>query len=227
MTYTEIQADVDFLADTDSVTYPVADKTRNANLALNEASAIIIGCDGTWQWDDTNYTTLPIGVTDLVSGQQQYRYDATQLYVEGMENKDASGNWKKLIPIDLYTEQTTSITDFMKSTGTPTHYDLVGDIVFLYPSPNYSQSSSLKVFYQRKAQAFTISDTTKEAGFAPHLHRFISISVAYDWAVAKQHPKQVSLLNEKNRYIEMIKKVYSKRDKTERPKLQIINQNNK
>ncbi len=227
MTYTDIQADVDFLAGTDSVTYPVADKTRNANLALSEASAIIIGCDGTWQWDDTNYTTLPIGTTDLVSGQQQYKYDATQLYVEDMEIKDANGKWTKLIPIDLYTEETTTITDFMSSSGTPTHYDLVGDVVFLYPSPNYSQSASIKVFYQRKAEAFTTGDTTKEAGFAPHLHRFISISMAYDWAVSKQHAKQAFFLNEKNRYIEMIKKFYSKRNMTEKPKLQIINQNNK
>jgi len=227
MTYTDLQLDVDFLVDTDSVTYPVVDKTRNANFALDEATAIIIGCDGTWQFDDSNYTDLPIGTAKIWSNRQDYSFAGDHLYVEAVEILDTNGKWTKLIPIDLYKEETISITDFMNSSGTPTYYDKVADSLFLYPKPNYTQDSSLKVHFQRKIEHFTTSDTTKEAGFANHLHRFISISMAYDWAVAKQHTKQQFLLNEKNRYIEMIKKFYSIRVKDEKPRLQIIQQNNK
>lgn len=227
MTYTDLQLDTDFLVDTDSVTYPVIDKTRNANFALDEATAIIIGCDGTWQFDDSNYTDLPIGTAKIWSNQQDYSFSGEHLYIEAVEVLDTNGKWIKLIPIDLYKEETLSITDFMNSSGTPTYYDKVADSLFLYPKPNYTQDSSLKVHFQRKIEHFTTSDTTKQAGFAPHLHRFISISMAYDWAVAKQHAKQSFLLNEKNRFIEMIKKFYSIRIKDEKPRLQIIHQNNK
>lgn len=69
MDYDTLKADVDFLVDTDSNTYSVVDKTRNFNIALDELTGIIIGCDGTWQWDDTNYTDLPIGTSTLTTSQ--------------------------------------------------------------------------------------------------------------------------------------------------------------
>lgn len=228
MTYSDLQLDTDFLVDTDSVTYPVINKTRNANFALDEATAIIIGCDGTWQFDDSNYTDLPIGSTHIISGQKDYSFSDEHLNIEAIEVKDTDGKWIQLSPIDLYdTEKWGSISDFMNQTGTPQYYDKVGDSIFLYPTPNFSQDDSLRAHFQRKIEHFTTSDTTKEAGFAKHLHRFISISMAYDWAVAKQHTKQNFLLNEKNRYIEMIKTFYSKRVKDEKPRLQVIYQNNK
>lgn len=228
MTYDQLKADVDFLVDTDSTTYPVADKTRNFNFALDEITGVIIGCDGTWQFDDTNYTDLPIGTTDLNSNQQDYTFDNDHLYIEDIEIKNQEGKWKRLKPIDLYTDtQETSITDYKNTTGEPEYYDKAGSTIFLYPAPSYTQEQSLRAFFQRKIEHFTEADTTKEAGFAPHLHRYLSVSVAYDWAIAKQHTKQNFLLNEKNRYIELIKKFYSKREKDVRPRLNVIYQDNK
>jgi len=231
MDYTTLQADVDFLVDTDTNTYSVADKTRNFNIALDEVSGIIIGCDGEWQWDDSNYTDLPIGVATLTAGQQDYSFADEHLFINAIEIKDINGNWTRLKPIDLYPEYNlqskSSITDYMSTNGVPEYYDKVGDSIFLYPAPNYTQAASLKAYFQRKAEPFTTADTTKKPGFANNLHRFLSISVAYDWAVAKQHAKQNWLLNEKNRYITMIKQMYSKRDKDVRPKMKANVENNK
>ena len=231
MNYQDLQADVDFLVDTNSVIYTVADKTRNFNLALDELSGVIIGCDGTWQWDDSNYTDLPIGVTSIVNNQQDYSFADEHLTIEALEIKDASGNWTRLKPINLYPEFNEalrgSITSFMSTPGMPEYYDKVGDSVFLYPIPNYTQAESLKAFFQRKADPFTTADTTKEPGFAKHLHRYLSISVAYDWAVAKSHPKMNFLLNEKERYKKMIMDFYTKRIKDEVRRLKPLYQNNK
>lgn len=228
MDYTTLQADVDFLVDTDSNTYTVADKTRNFNRALDEISGIIIGCDGSWQWDDTNYTDLPIGTADLISNQQDYSFASELLVLEAVEIKDTNGKWKRLKAVDLYPDYNQmSITDYMSADGLPEYYDKAGDSVFLYPAPNYSQTASIKVYFQRKAEPFTTSDTVKQPGFASHLHRFLSVSVAYDWAVAKQHSKMNWLLNEKNRYIQLIKDFYSKRVKDVRKRLNVLQQNNK
>ena len=205
--------DVDFLVDTDSVTYIIEDKTRNFNLALSEITGLIIGCDGTWQWDDSNYTDLPIGTTSLQSSQVDYSFNDVFLSMEAVEVKDQHGNWKRLKPIDLYPdynrESKTSITDYLKTPGAPQYYDKIGSSVFIYPPANYTQTDSLKTFYQRKASEYTISDTSKQAGFAPHLHRVLSLSVAYDWAVSKQHAKLNWLMQEKERYKKMIKDFYS------------------
>lgn len=231
MDYTTLQADVDFLVDTDSNTYTVADKTRNFNRALDEVSGIIIGCDGEWQWDDTNYTDLPIGTANLVANQQDYSFADDHLVVEAIEIKDTNGKWIRLKPIDLYPEYNqqskSSITDYLSTPGVPEYYDKVGDSIFLYPPTNFSQASSLKTFFQRKADPFTTGDTTKKPGFANHLHRFLSISVCYDWAVAKQHSKLNWLLTEKNRYIQMIKAFYSVRTKDKAKRLRPNIENNK
>ena len=101
----------------------------------------------------------------------------------------------------------------MSTPGLPEYYDKSGDSIFLYPPANFSQANSLKAFFQRKADPFVLADTTKKPGFASHLHRFLSVCVASDWAVAKQHSKLNWLLTEKNRYIGMIKAFYSVRTK--------------
>jgi len=231
MNYTNLQADVDFLVDTDSNTYSVADKTRNFNLALDEISGIIIGCDGRWQWDDTNYTDLPIGLANLVSSQQDYSFADEHLTIEAIEIKDTNGNWKRLKEIDLYPDYNeqnkTSITQFMSTPGIPEYYDKAGDSIFLYPPANFSQSNSLKAFFQRKAEHFTTGNTTKEPGFASHLHRFLSFSVAYDWAIAKQHPKANWLASKKEEFKNLVKAFYTVRSKDVRKRLNVIQQNNK
>lgn len=231
MDFTTLLADVDFLVDTDSNTYPVADKTRNINLALDEVTGIIIGCDGTWQWDDSNYTDLPIGTTDVVSGQQDYSFDEAHLTIEAIEIQNEDNSWTRLKPIDLYPEYNiqskTSITDYLSTPGKTEYYDKVGDSFFLYPPTNYSKTAGLKAFFQRKADPFVVGDTIKKPGFASHLHRYLSISVAYDWAIAKTHPKANWLAAKKLEYRDLIKAFYSKRTKDETKRMRPNYQNNK
>lgn len=219
--------DIDFLVDTDSNTYKIEDKTRNINSAQDWVTGIIVGADGTWQWDDTNYTDFPIGTAALVNGQQDCSFAEEHLIVEAVEVKDDNDRWVKLKPIDAYKESTTTISELESTPGVPKYYDKIGNSVVLYPTPNYSKTLGLKVFYKRKAKDFLVSDTTRQPGFASHLHRYLSIAAAYDWATSKEHPKLNWLLNEKNRYEDMIRKFYGTRIKDVRQRIQVAYQNNK
>lgn len=67
-----IVQDTYFEVNADATTYPIADLTRNANAALDNVVTLILGADQRWQFDSTNSTDLPIGTTDIVSGQQDY-----------------------------------------------------------------------------------------------------------------------------------------------------------
>src|SRR5512137_1242260 len=96
-----IVEDIDFNCDTDSGTYPLAQKVRNVNNWYDKAIAIILGADGRWQWDDTNATDMPVATTSFVDGQQDYTLDTTFLKLLRVEAKDSSGNWVKLKPIDI------------------------------------------------------------------------------------------------------------------------------
>jgi hypothetical protein len=210
-----IVQDIDFLASSNISSYPLAQKTANVNRALDRAVQIILRSDGRWQWDDTNNTDLPIATTDLIINQQDYSFDSSFLDVTRVELKDSAGNWHFLQPFDQSDLNPTaysplpngatgfagitsdfSLTDFLKNAGTPIYYDKLADSVFLYPKPNYNGTASLKVYFQRKANYFVSSDTIKEAGIATQFHRYLSVSAAYDYALAKGLPKANSLRQE-------------------------------
>lgn len=233
MTYSDIQSDIDFLVKSDSTTYPVAQKTANVNRALDTVVSAILGADGRWQWDDTNYTDLPIGVTNIVADQQDYSFDTEYLVLTRLEIKDANGNWQYLTPIDqndlnystmtvrdnvpgyIYTNGQ-SLTDFLKTSGMPLYYDKIASSVFLYPKPNYNSTGALKAYFQRKADYFVVSDTVKEPGFAKHLHRFLSISAAYDYALTNGLAKMNSLRQELSILEQKITDFYAYRPKDEK-----------
>ena len=213
-----IVEDIDFLVSTNSSTYPIADKTRNVNRALDEAVSLILGADGRWQWDDTNETTLPIGTADLVSGQQDYSFQSDYIVIQRVEIMDSAGNWITLRPLDFADypteEGSTAFSDLYSTNATPIYYDKIGNSIMLYPAPNYNSTAGLKAYFQRTPNYFLTSDTTKSPGIAPHLHRFLSLSAAYDFAVAKElGPKEEKYKRDKLEYAEKIKDFYAYRPK--------------
>ena len=224
-----------YLVSQNSTSYPIADFTRNANRALDKVVSLILSSDGRWQWDDTNNTDLPIGVTDLTINQQDYTFDQEYLDITRIELKDSSGNWHFLTPFDQTDLNPTqyaalpntavgsagitsdySLTDFLKNPGQPIYYDKLGTSIFLYPKPNYSQVGSLKAYFQRKANYFVAGDTIKEPGFAKHLHRYLSLSAAYDYAVAKGLAKANQLRQEMLVMEKEITEFYNIRKKDEK-----------
>lgn len=234
-----IVQDVDFLVNSTRSTFPLTSIASSANRASDEVISLILGSDGRWQYDDTNYTDLPIGTTNLVADQQDYSFDPEQIDVTRVECKDSSGNWRFLVPLDqkdlnptTYAPLPTgtigvgfgptganySLTDFLKTAGTPTYYDKIANSIFLYPKPSYNSTGGLKVYFQRKPSYFASTDTTKQPGFAKHLHRIISYKVAYDYAVAKLlAPNKIqALINEITKMEQRIKDFYSSRKKDEK-----------
>lgn len=205
-----ILQDIDFTLNTNVFTFPIKDKTRLVNQSMDFFSGVIIGSDNNYQWDDTNYTNLPIGTTSLVSGQKVYTFDDEHLVLLGIKIKGTDGMWSDLKPIDISSDSE-KLED--ETTGIPMYFDKIGNTYSLYPTPNYSQSDSIKVYYQRKGQHFAVTDTTKEPGFASHLHKGITFYVAFHWALAKDPKAAANFKVVLDDYINQFKEHYSKRDK--------------
>lgn len=232
MTYSQIISDIDFLVKSDSTTYSIADKTANVNRALDKVVSAILGSDGKWEWDDTNYVDLPIGTTNLVANQQDYSFDNEYLILTRLEVKDSNGEWKQLNPIDGNRNESRydtseSLSEYLETAGIPKYYDKIASSVFLYPKPSYNSTGGLKAYFQRKADYFTVSDTTKEPGFAKHLHRFLSLSAAYDFALANGLSKLNVIKQELIDIESDIKKFYSYRPRDEKRFIRAFNQNNR
>jgi hypothetical protein len=193
-----IVQDIDFLlfgSSTATSPYAIADKTRNINSWYDTVANLIMKSDNRWEWDDNNKTDLPIATTALVADQQDYAISgASFLKVLKVEIKDANGNWQPLTPISLDDKRNESMTDYQKTAGTPREYDKLGNSIFIYPKPNYSQAASLKVFYQRNVTHFTVSDTTAVPGFAENFHRILSYGASLDYAIAHSMNNKINTL---------------------------------
>ena len=61
---------VDDLADTNATKYPLAQKARAFNTALDRAYSLIFSFTDTKNYDDRNFSTLPQGTYNIVSGER-------------------------------------------------------------------------------------------------------------------------------------------------------------
>lgn len=194
MTFTEIIAEARRFVKQSSTSYTTADITTSSNRALERITSLIREAQGRWQWDDSNNTDYSIATTALTSGTQDYQLDPTHYKIERVEVMDEDGNWNKMMPIDQVDVYDQAFTSFLGTDGNPVYYDLNNGSIFLYPTPNYSQNASLKVFYERGPSYFTTSDTTKEPGFNKLFHSLIPLWSAYDFAFINQLPIESSLI---------------------------------
>lgn len=177
--------DVDFLCGSNSVSYPLKDKARNANQYVLKAAIYQIKANKKWQYDDISQTTLPTPTATLVASQSDYSLPTDLLHLEAVEVKDSGGNWIRLTPLDK-DDLKRSITDFNNTAGMPRYFDTVGTSIVLYPAPSAAATTltnGLKVHYSRDPVLIVSTDTTKSLAVASPFHRFVSYGTSYDWLI--------------------------------------------
>lgn len=226
MQYTDIKNRVYFLTKTNSTSFPIADLTDMANRAVEHIVGNIMKWDSRWQFDDTNQTNLPIATTALVANQQNYSIATSHLSIDRVEVKDQSGNWKLLNPIDK-SEISVAMTEYKETAGTPEDYDKLGNSVFLYPKPSYSQDASLKLYFTRPPIAFITSDTTASPGFNPLFHDLVPLWVSYDYCVANGLNSADRYLLEIQRKEKDMQEFYGTRSRDDRKGFTVLKENNK
>ena len=219
MNYTDIINKTYFLTSTNSSSFPIAQITVEANNALDRLVALVFQADNRWQFDDTNQKDLPIATADIVANQQDYSLAVTHLDITRAEIKDSNGNWSLLIPLDQADVYNQSLTDFLKTAGLPVYYDKLGNSIFLYPKPNYSQVSSLKLYFKRGPSYFTVSDTTKTPGVNTLFHDLIPLWIAYNFALANGKSNGAALFAEIQAKEEALATHYALRNIDDPPRL--------
>ena len=191
---------------------------RRVNAAYEQVVAMIMGMDGKWQFDDSNYTDFPIGITTLVNSQQDYTFASDVLEIEGVSVLDQAGNWRKLVPIndkDLGVDP----AEFAETDGAPTYYDKQGRSVLLYPAPDNGVSvtlaNGLKVFFKRTADLYTsaqFSTGTKEPGFASPFHMIIPYKAVLSYLAVNIPTRVPFVLGEIKKLEEGLKDHYGRRE---------------
>lgn len=172
----------------DSTQWATSKIVNSCNNWFDKIVGFAIGADRQFQWDDTNHTKLPIGTTNLVAAQSDYSFLVDEqsnkiVNLTRIDIKDSAGNWTQLKKIDQ-NEISQALDTYESTDGQPTQYDLIADnIIRLYPTPATSVTAGLKFYFQRTPSYFAATDTTKEPGCSPLLHRGFVIASAYDGAL--------------------------------------------
>lgn len=154
--------------------------TRAANEANRTVWNWIFEAYGGWQYDDGNQSNLPSATAHLNSGQSKYTIPSDALTVRQVSVKDENGNWTDIDPItaeEIHSHSTEN--EFGKTPGSPAYYRLIGNIVELYPAPNYTQVRSLRMQFDRGSVAFTSTSTNTSPGFASEFHGAIPVGASF------------------------------------------------
>lgn len=197
MTISDINSEIRDLCDADSTSLTNATLLRRVNSALEELVADVINADGTWQYDDTNYTDHPRGTGTLVEGQEDYAFTSEYLQIEAVDVKNLDGKFQRLLPVDHHDLDgiapdehwgTDSSGNPLK--GMPEYFDQNGDTIRLYPAPTSTAvtlASGLRVWFKRTADIFTsaqVTTGTKTPGLPSTHHVLLAYMAAIPYCMS-------------------------------------------
>ena len=223
MTISDINAEARSLCDADTTSYTAADLLRRVNTGLETLVGKIINADGTWEYDDTNYTDLPVGTGTLVEAQESYSFSSEYLQVQAIKVLDNNSNWNIVQNIDQFNDISgIAIEEYFSATGLPQYYDILGDTIRFYPAPTSTAvtlAGGLKVHFKRTADLFTsaqVTTGTKEPGLPSPYHVLLSYFAAIPYCALYKKDRVVWLEKKWDEGILEVIKHYSHREKDRR-----------
>ena len=231
MTISDIIAETRALVDATSSSLTDATILRRMNASYEDIVVKILNADGTWQFDDLNYTTNPVGYGNLTSGTSEYTFSDRFLDILEVDILDLNGYYIKAKAIDpselgdMSFEQHFNITfngtSNVAPTGFPRFYDKVGATIKLDASPTAADvtlTKGLRVRFKRTADIFTsaqVTTGTKEPGFAIN-HIILAYKTALPYAQSYKKDRVAFLMAEIQRLEKEIIEHYAGREKDTR-----------
>lgn len=168
--------------------------TARVNQAFDRLMPLLLAYSDKPRWDDLNHTDLPIGTINTVSGQADYSVAEDDNNLDILNITDV-----RILTSASGTEYTTLTRMFMDDdraldamspnptvSGVPTHFVEKGNVIFLYPEPNFSATNGIKFFFEREQSYFASTDTTKEPGIPRPFHGLLPLYASYDWLLANK-----------------------------------------
>lgn len=201
------------------------DFTSRINQGLDRFYSLAFEVDTLWNFDGRNQTDLPVAVTNLVSGQQDYQFASELLAVTQIFVKDSNGVFHI---IDQQDDKNAPNAYLLSSaSGVPSEYELVGNSVLLNPIPNYNSTGGLKVTFKRNGVKFASTDGSVAIGIPSLFHLFLARYGSLPYLIEKglKHKNDVASLIAQDEMA--IKKFVSNRAKPKRAGLRVRQEDNR
>ena len=211
------------LCDADTTSLTAATLLRRINKAYEQVVGWLINADGVWEFDDSNYTTLPIATYTLVNNQRSYTFAADFLDLLEISVMNSDGVYIKIPQFDPTLGNQSVEEIYGTATGFPEVHDLVSDdTIKFYPnitSSSVTLASGLQVKFKRTADLFTsaqVTTGTKEPGFASPWHYILSYMAARPYCAQYKKDLVPWLDSEVETMKRELIKHYTERNKAER-----------
>jgi hypothetical protein len=192
MTINEIRQKVRELTNTSTSDYSDASLIRDVNSEIASLRINILRDRGALEFDDINYTTLPIGTFSISSdGVCKITEDDDQNVIETIHKVAfLNGDTYVDVPRETLGEGNQDILTHSGTRDVPTSYYEVGNsLVF----PGISGGTA-KIWFDREHDRITTDDTTKEPGIPVAYHPVLAYRVALNYAVDKGLANENSIL---------------------------------
>lgn len=221
MIITDIFQESRDLVDASATSYPDAKLLRRNNANMEDVVGDLINADGTWQFDDTNYTSLPIGTATLIEAQSSYTFDGTFLEVENVKILDLNNHWHILDPWDQ-SQSDIPIENYQITPAFPRLYDKEANTISLLPPPTgtvITLTNGLKVQFKRTARLWTTADIstgTISPGWASPFHILLAYKNALPYALTYKKDRVAFIQGEIARIRQAMLDHYGQREKDKR-----------
>jgi len=245
--FTNIETRIHFLTGTDINSFPNADLNHAVGEGTKRVSTLINRYRTGWQYDDENYTDLPIDEADLVSGQQDYNLKTEHITVDRVDILSENGDALNLTQIDqqlLKRDRKVALDNYKSTDGTPDEYDIMGNSIFLYPAPNYAKTKGLIVYFTRPPLLFDYTDdtfstaqnpqlasaqgsSTSVPGFNQLFHDLIPLWASFDYLQFRKPEKAQSILIRIQTMERELEESYGLRNRDERQRISVTTDSNK
>lgn len=207
-TKTGICQEIDDICNSDSNSYPLPSKARRVNAALERFFILARKAARPGTVADTNLTTAPVQSITLTSGTQSYALDtftAEMLSFLRLEVTDSNGDKHLLRRLDRENVKE-ALDEYKSENGTPKEYDILGEFIYLYPTPDFTLASALTAYYDAAKSAFVSGDTTKSPGIPSDFHTYIARYASMPYLVEFQKEQKndiAALIAQDEREIEL------------------------
>lgn len=200
-----VQTLIDYVKDlTGQTNLADAKSIRALNFAVDNYSFLALTSSGKWQWDSRNQSD----VSRVTTTSSDSTLDLENELLSLLELEVlVGGKYKRLTPAD-YRD---SAYDSLKSaTGTPTHYDLVGNQIRLLGTPDASYNYRLT--YGRNHPRYSADNLTANTGVLPIHEEYVALYAADRVMIGMSDSARAAVRNELQVKEAEVRDFFSKRD---------------
>ena len=186
MNVTEAKAKIREITNTTTSDYSDASLIRDLNEEMRAIKTNIQRDRGVLEFDDVNYTDIPVATLTLVAGQTAYKIvtdENSHLITTVHKVAVDVGDGYRDVPRKTVGEGSQEPLIDSTEAAIPRNYYEVGKSVIFAQTP--SQAGTIQVWFDRDIDIILVGDTSKVPGIPADYHSLLCYRTAYNYALDK------------------------------------------